>query len=103
MKKMLMVVAAVVFLGGLGMAYHAANGYAKEAATAGISCPHCNAEATTGSKPVLSMLAGKSHACPGCGKEYSVAADQNAKTCGTCGGEVIACPDCGKAELLSKA
>ena len=103
MKKFAVVLAALLFIGGLCTTGYISTVRAEDTAAKSVMCPTCNIEIPAGEKPVLSMLAGKSHTCPSCSKSYDIAADQQVHTCSACGGQVQACPACGKTELIPKA
>ena len=106
MKKIVFVLIAVLTVSGLGLsmasALHAEDAAATAPATS-VSCPACKVEIPAGEKPVLSMLAGKSHTCPSCDKAFDVAATQEVPVCSHCGGQILTCPSCGKTELIPKA
>ncbi len=104
MKKSLMVVAAALFLGSIGMAYTTSSVFAEDvAAPAGVTCPHCKTLVSPGDKPVLSMLAGKTHNCSACKKDFTIAEDQNANVCSACVAEIIVCPACGSADAVPQS
>ncbi len=103
MKKMVMIALAAFFMGSLAIGYFGTSTYAADTTKAEVTCPKCNVVIPTGTKPVVSMLAGQKHTCSSCDKEYTIAADQKVHTCNVCGGEVMQCPMCGKTELISKA
>ena len=103
MKKIAMILVALVFVGGIWAIGHTTALRAEQAAGQSVMCPTCKIEIPTGQKPVIEMLAGKSHTCSSCGKQFDEVAGKTAHTCTKCGSQVDVCPVCGKTELISKA
>ena len=102
MKKSALFLAALIAVLGVGFVTMTQVSYAEEAASS-VLCPKCNSEIHTGDKPVVSMLAGKTHNCPACKKDFTVAADQNAAVCAECAAEIVTCPACGTADALPQS